>query len=397
MNDMLMRQAAGLHQAGRFGEAADLYQQVLRTNPRHFEALYSLGMVHVQTGNLDEAQRLLGEALKLNPRFGEGWCARGIVLLQLRRREEALACFDRSLAILPDLPDAHSSRATALLELGRHVEALSGFDRVLSLRPDHAISWNNRGNTFIAMRRLEEAVQSFDRALALDPTLETAQNNRNMALLELKQISRIPAVAVRALFDEYSSYYDSSLVESLGYRAPEHLRALAMRVIPDAKAPMRILDLGCGTGLSGEAFKDWAEGGRLDGIDLSHGMIEAARRRAIYTELSEDDFETALARPGTSYDLIIAADALIYHGDLKPVLMGAAQRLEAGGFCLFTVEKMLGHGWEQTPANRFRHGESYLRKVAAEAGLMLVEIAECALRNESNAPVEGYAVALRKP
>ena len=169
-----------------------------------------------------------------------------------------------------------------------------------------------------------------------------------------------------------------------------------MRVMPGAKAPMRILDIGCGTGLSGEAFKDWAEGGRLDGIDLSHGMIEAARGRAIYTDLSEDDFETALSKAGAAYDLIIAADSLIYHGDLKPVLSGAGARLEPGGFCLFTVEKMLGQGWEQTPANRFRHSETYLRNTAGHAGLALVEIAECTLRHESNAPVQGYAVALRR-
>lgn len=396
MNESLMRQAAGLSQAGRFAEAAELYRQVLRVNPRHFEAVYSLGMVSLQSGRLEEAQHLLGEALKLNPRFGEGWCARGIVFLHLRRREEALACFDRALALVPDFLEALSSRATALLEMNRLDEALAGFNRVLALRPDHAISWNNRGNTFVAMRRLEEAVASFDKALALAPELETAQNNRNLALLEMKRVSRIPAVAVRALFDEYSSYYDSALVEQLGYRAPVHLRSLAERAMPNAAPPMRILDLGCGTGLSGEAFKDWSAGGRLDGIDLSPGMIEEARRRNIYSDLSVDDFETALGAPGLSYDLIIAADALIYNGDLRPVLSGAVRRLDPGGFCLFTVEKMEGEGWQQTPANRFRHSQFYLRNVAAQVGFTVVEIMECALRNESNAPVEGFAVALRK-
>ncbi len=396
MNEALMRQAAGLQQLGRFAEAAQCYQQILRANPRHFEALFSLGMIYVNNQQFEDGQRILADALKLNPRFGEGWCARGLALLHLRRREEALACFDQSLALIPNFLEALSSRATALLELGRHEEALAAFDRVLALRSDHAISWNNRGNTFVAMRRLEEAVASFDRALALAPDLEIAQNNRNLALLELKRISRIPAVAVRALFDNYSSYYDSAMMDSLGYRAPSHLRGLAARVMPNAAPPMRILDLGCGTGLSGEAFKDLAVGGRLDGIDLSAGMIEEARRRDIYSDLMVEDFETALAAPGLSYDLIIAADALIYHGDLAPVLWGTAQRLEPEGFCLFTVEKLAGEGWEQTPANRFRHSEAYLRSCAEKSGFAVTEIVECALRSESNAPVEGFAVALRK-
>ena len=108
---------------------------------------------------------------------------------------------------------------------------MSAFDRVLAIDPKHAISWNNRGNTFVAMRRLEEAVASFDKALALKPDLEIAQNNRMLALLELKRVPRIPAHAVRALFDDYSSYYDAAMLEALSYQGPQHLRALLERVL----------------------------------------------------------------------------------------------------------------------------------------------------------------------
>lgn len=81
----------------------------------------------------------------------------------------------------------------------------------------------------------------------------------------------------------------------------------------------------------------------------------------------------------------------------EPVPSGAVRRLEPGGFCLFTLEKMEGQGWQQTQANRFRHSESYVRLAAEQAGFAVAEIMECAPRTESNAPVEGFAVALRKP
>jgi len=397
MPDPLLQNAVSLHKAGRLAEAAHLYQQILRANPRHFEALYSLAMIHFQSGRLEEAQNLLGEVLRLNPRFAEGWCSRGIALLQLRRRDEALGCLDQAIAIMPDFVEAWSSRATALLEMNRLDEALTAFDRVLALDPKHAISWNNRGNTFVAMHRLEDAVESFDRALALRPDLEIAQNNRMLALLELKRVNRIPAHAVRALFDDYASYYDAAMLEALSYRAPVHLRALLASVHPGAAAPLRILDLGCGTGLAGEAFRDLAEGGRLDGIDLSANMIEQARRRGIYSSLIMDDFESALAAAGPSYDLALGADALIYSGELGPSLAGAAKRLEPGGLFLFTLEKMIGEGYEQTLANRFRHSESYVRGAAARTGFDVVEMVECALRSESKEPVIGFAVALKKP
>src|SRR5262245_13009438 len=397
MPDPLMRNAASLHQAGRLEEAAQLYQQVLRGNPRHFDALYALGIIHLQSGRLEEAQNYLGEALRIRPRFPEALCSRGIALLQLRRRDEALSSFDQALAIMPDFVEALSSRATALLEVNRLDEALAAFDRVLAIDPKHAISWNNRGNTFVAMRRLEEAVASFDKALALKPDLEIAQNNRMLALLELKRVSRIPAHAVRALFDDYSSYYEAAMLEALSYRAPSHLRALLERVAPDVAAPTRILDLGCGTGLGGEAFKDLAYGGRLDGVDLSPKMIDEARKRAIYTDFIVDDFESALAGLDRVYDLVIGADALIYSGDLSPTLAGVMRRLAPGGLFLFTLEKRSGEGFEQTTANRFRHGETYIRSAVSQAGFELLDMIECPLRSESREPVIGFAVALRKP
>jgi len=100
--------------------------------------------------------------------------------------------------------------------------------------------------------------------------------------------------------------------------------------------------------------------------------------------------------PGPAYRLMLAADTMIYLGDLKPAFTGAAKRLEPGGLYVFAVETRDGEGWEQTAANRFRHSESYVRATAAEAGLDVVDIMPCVLRYESNAPVAGITVALKK-
>jgi predicted TPR repeat methyltransferase len=246
------------------------------------------------------------------------------------------------------------------------------------------------------MGKHEEAVESFDKALALQPDLKIAQDNRALALLELKKVDRIPAHAVRTLFDDYASYYDDALLGSLKKRDHTNLRVLADRVLAPGTKGLRILDLGCGTGISGEAFKDFAEGGIMDGIDLSSLMLDGARARGLYRNLIAGDFETVLASHMEHYDLIVAVDALNYHGDLVPTLRGAARCLVPGGLCLFTVEQKQGQGWEHTPANRFRHSETYLREAAAAAGLDFADLMQCELRNESQEPVAGFAVALKK-
>jgi len=393
----LLRDARSHHQAGRLDQAAVLYRDYLRTYPKDCEALQALGTICLQGGQFERAQYFLGEAARHDPSSLDALRLRGAALMQLKRHDAALACFDQALRVKPDFVEALVNRSVALFEMKRLDEALAGFDRVLALDPQNAVAWTNRGNVFQAQKRLEEAVACYDRALSLQPDLETAQQNRFYVQLELRQVSRIDARALRETFDEISPRFDALMVNKLQYRGHLQLRTLAERIIAHLAPPLSILDLGCGTGLVGETFKDLAVGGRLDGIDLAPRMIEAARARGVYDDLILDDLETALAVPGRSYDLILSADTMVYLGDLAPTFSGVAKRLVPGGFYIFAVEAKTADGWEQTPANRFRHSEAYLRAEAARAGLAFAGSMETVLRLEADEPVAGLVAAVSKP
>lgn len=391
-----LQTARKLHSEGRLPEAALLYGELL-ASPKRLEALQSLGRISFENGDLEAAQLFLGEALKIAPDFVEGLHLRGVALMRLGQHAAALASLERAVALAPHLSDVLLNHATVLLELKRAEEALAAFDRLLSLDPSNAVAWNNRGNALVALGRIEEGAAAYERALTIDPFLETARQNGFYARLTLRKVDRISAFAVREAFDAVAPRYDRMVLQDLGYCGHEHLRALASRVLGAVDRPLRILDLGCGTGLAGEAFKDMAQGGRLDGVDISSHMIEGARARQIYDELSVADFETALAGPHRAYNLILSADALVYLGNLSPTFASVEKRLEPGGLFLFTCEAKQGENWELTEANRFRHSERYLRAEAQTAGLAWLDMMECTLRLERNEPVSGFAVALGKP
>ena len=302
------------------------------------------------------------------------------------------------MSIKSDYIEALCNRATLLFETDRLEDALSAFDAVLAVKPDLAIAWNNRGNTLTKIGRFEEAVASYDRALATQPDFAEAAENRELPLFELGHTVRSPSKYMRGLFDGFSHHYDDTMLNKLDYRGHLHVRAMTERVRPRLKPPpWRILDLGCGTGLVGVALRALAAGSRLDGLDISPRMLEAARARGIYSDLILGDLETVLAESGPLYDLIVSADTMTYFGDLAPALSGVAKRLERGGFYVFASEAKAGEGWEKTKVHRYRHGESYLRAEAARAGLGVADLFECTLRLEEGQPVLGSSVALRKP
>jgi predicted TPR repeat methyltransferase len=93
--------------------------------------------------------------------------------------------------------------------------------------------------------------------------------------------------------------------------------------------------------------------------------------------------------------LIVAADTLVYLGDLAPLLRAAADHLSPGGFFLFTTEAKEGEGFALGAKRRWRHSEAYLRDCAQSAGLAVAGLMAASPRTESHQPVAGFAVALR--
>jgi len=194
-----LEQAVKLHRQGRLSAAQLLYEEVLRTDARHFVALHFLGLIMYTQRRYAEAYRLIGKALKSDPRSAAAHSNLGIVLQELGRYEEALASYDRALAIKPDFADAHNNRGLALRVLKRVEEALASYDRALAIRPDYAEALNNRGNVLLVLKRVEEALASYDRALAIRPDFAEALNGRGNVLLALKRVEEALASYDRAL------------------------------------------------------------------------------------------------------------------------------------------------------------------------------------------------------
>ena len=185
MNESVLQNAQRLRRAGQFAEAARLYGEILRSDPRHFEALHALGLLHYQSGRLEEAERLIGEAILVNPRAADALYNRASLLLRMNRLDEAVRCFDRAIALKPDYVDALGNRGGALLRLGRPAEGFADFQKLVALRPDLPQAWANHAGALLALQRPVEALKSYDRALALKSDYAQVWKERAGALLGL--------------------------------------------------------------------------------------------------------------------------------------------------------------------------------------------------------------------
>ena len=134
------------------------------------------------------------------------------------------------------------------------------------------------------------------------------------------------------------------------------------------------LDLGCGTGLMGQQLGGLAA--TIDGVDLSAAMIERARATGVYRELHVGPLAAALAASlAGRYDLVTAADVLVYVGDLAPVFAAVWRVLRPGGWFAFTLQASAVEPFVLGPDLRFAHGRRYVeaQAVACFAGCSVTQ------------------------
>jgi len=204
----LVKKGMSLHQQGNLEEAQVIYEQILNSEPDHFDALQLLGVLFAQIKKYSQSVKLLSNALKINPNHPGTYSNRGISLKELRFFDEALSSFDQAIAINPDYGDAHYNRGNTLMELKRFDEALSCYDQAIAINTDYGDAHYNRGNTLMELKRFDEALSSFDQAITINPENGDAHYNRGNTLMELKR------------FDEALSSFDQAIIVN-----PEHTQA----------------------------------------------------------------------------------------------------------------------------------------------------------------------------
>lgn len=205
--------------------------------------------------------------------------------------------------------------------------------------------------------------------------------------------SRAPRRYIRALFNEYAEEFDDHLLTGLSYNAPNLLRGIVGQR-DQGTAPV-VLDLGCGTGICGPLFAPFAS--ELIGVDLSVEMLDHARRKGCYDQLIEADIIDFLKLYEDKFDICLAADVLVYFGDLRETFATLRRALVDGGLFAFTVEAADCDNWDLKKTGRYAHSKKYLERIAQWAGFEIVETNYEMLRMHEDAPVAGHVWLLRKP
>ena len=140
-------------------------------------------------------------------------------------------------------------------------------------------------------------------------------------------------------YQRWAGTYDQEVGVDNGYAQPARCAAALAGV---ADPCSHVLDVGCGTGLSGVALRD-AGFTRLDGCDFSPPMLERAAETGVYRQLFEADLNAGLDIDGDAYDHAVAVGVFSF-GHIRPDALREVLRVvRPGGAVVVGVND---HFWE---------------------------------------------------
>jgi predicted TPR repeat methyltransferase len=370
---------------GQHRMAIEHFDKVLALDDTHWQAAYNLGTAHLAQGNANEAITAYHRAAQLNPHDADIHFNLGLACKRAGRLEEAMQSYLCAMEIAPDDAEVHYNLALVYKELDCRDDAIVSLEIAVALRPEYGAAHGNLGVLYLDQDRVAEAIACYQRLVELDHNVASARHI--LAALTGETTAVAPSSYIADLFDSFSGHFEERLLVDLEYRTPWELKSL---LLADPDGPphfARLLDLGCGTGLVGQVFQEISDC-RI-GVDLSPKMVEAAAAKKVYDALTVAEIVTFLEQNQEPFDLIVAADVLIYVGELDRIFATLVKGLAKNGKFLFSTEQMAGQGYLLRQSGRYAHSFPYIAEVAARYGFRILATQSANIRKEKGKWIAG--------
>jgi len=167
---------------GKFNEAIDQYDAVLKQVPRSFRALHNKGLALFALNKFEESIKCYDRALEVRPGAQRVKLNKAISLNSKRDFNGAKRLLDEIISLAPTNKEALNARALSEFNLGLDAQGIQDLKKAIDIDPSYAMAWNNLGCFYLGLDELEAAIECFDQTLTIDTKNYDAFLLKDMAL-----------------------------------------------------------------------------------------------------------------------------------------------------------------------------------------------------------------------
>lgn len=133
-------------------------------------------------------------------------------------------------------------------------------------------------------------------------------------------------------YSDWATTYDIEIIEN-GYASPKRCADALAQFISNKS--LNVLDIGCGTGLSGKVLTD-AGFTRIDGCDINSDMLEIAKTRNIYQHIWQSEIDHPFPFEIGKYDAITAVGVIGSGAAPLSLFHQTIEKLDSNGLFVFS-------------------------------------------------------------
>jgi predicted TPR repeat methyltransferase len=388
--------ACALNETGQNHAAIFEYQQVVYGDHGHICALYNIAKSYQGLNKFNKAIKFYQAILELDSNNASIFNNLGICFRAINKIDKAYACFLEALDKDKDNATAYNNLGEICVLENKFSLAVKFFRKAIKHSIKYKSAWLNLAMVYRLIYDFENAIKCYNKIsfyYPQDPEIQyfiwvCGSKNKTSKILSA------PLEYIKKLYDLCSHNYTRYISKQQKYKVPQIFK----QILKEHKIMQvnRALDIGCGTGLVAAELKSTVRFLQLVGVDVSHNMLDIAKKSYLYTDLYLDNVDNYLLKKTKKYDLILAADVLVFQGCLKNTFKQIANCMHDKSKFLVSLEMSTSQSYAVKHTGRFGHSLDYINRITAENNLKITKYVIIIVRQEAGIPIPGYCLLLEK-
>lgn len=178
------------HQEGKTEVAKELYNQVLKIDPNHSQALKNIAIIFINLKDFQKAKECYEKVVEIDPNSTDAYYNLGLIFKELKEYQKAKSCYEKADNIQPNNTIIQTNLGIIFNDLGENQKAKDCYEKAIKINPDNGKAHYNLGAIYKDSGELQKAKICFKKAIEINPNEQEAHNSLGVIFQELGEYQR---------------------------------------------------------------------------------------------------------------------------------------------------------------------------------------------------------------
>ena len=178
------------HQEGKTDVAKELYNQVLKIDPNHSQALKNIAIIFINLKDFQKAKECYEKVVEIDPNSTDAYYNLGLIFKELKEYQKAKSCYEKADNIQPNNTIIQTNLGIIFNDLGENQKAKDCYEKAIKINPDNGKGDYNLGAIYKDSGELQKAKICFRKAIEINPNEQEAHNSLGVIFQELGEYQK---------------------------------------------------------------------------------------------------------------------------------------------------------------------------------------------------------------